>query len=88
MVLAPIIVRFIRTWKHNRDLKKAKKFTETTVEGFWETYYLATTYHGRYRIQRVLDLSKEYDVDIDPKVLGMYEFMMITVPYKAYSILN
>lgn len=88
MGLLSIIANFIRTWKYRRDLKKAKKFTETTVEGFWETYYLATTYHGRYRIQRVLELSKKYDVDIDPKILGMYEFMMITVPYKAYSILN
>lgn len=88
MGLFQLINSLLKRWKYSRDLKKATQFTEDTADGFWETFHLITTFHGRYRINKILRAAQQDEIYVDPKILGMYEFMMATVPYQMFSILN
>lgn len=82
------IRRFLRKWEYNREIQKAKKFTEDTAAGFWELYNEAITFHGRYRLSKIISAADQRELDVDDKVLSLYKIVMMITPYKTYAILN
>jgi len=72
----------------NRDFKKAKRIVEDAADTFWESYCLMTTFHGRRKVQKILDALEKGTIEMDPKVAMMYSHLLDTVPYQLYATLN
>lgn len=78
----------IENWRYNRDAEKARKNTEFVVEGFWEAFFVATTFHGRYKMSKVCISADAGEIEVDPKVIGFFKFLIVNVPYRIYANLN
>jgi len=82
------LYKFIQEWLYDRKIRKAEKETEFVADSFVELYRLATTFHGRYNLSRIIEAADEGDLDIDPNVLHMYRFLLVFTPFQMYAILN
>ena len=75
-------------WRQKRAFKKSKKFTEDAADGFWELFHLAVTYHGRFYLTQVVKAAEADEIYVEPKVLGLYKYVLMAAPYKVYATIN
>lgn len=74
--------------RYNRAVEKAREETETVADGFWELYQFATTYHGRRQLSKVILAADRGGIEVAPKVLSLYKYLLITSPHQDHSVLN
>lgn len=75
-------------WNYNRKVKESQTETEKVADGFWELYHLAATFHGRLQLMHVVIAADNEEVEADPKVIGLYRYVLLTAPYAAYATFN
>lgn len=81
-------MKWIKEQKQDRQIEKARKFSENAAFGFWELYYLALTFHGRRSINQVIQAAEEGKVEVNPQLLDLYRLVMTIAPYHIASMLN
>lgn len=75
-------------WQLDKKIEDSKKETETVANGFWELYHLAATFHGRLLLMNVITAADNDEIEADPKVIGLYRYVLLTAPYTAYAVFN
>lgn len=83
------LIRFmVQLFQRRSELRNAEQITLDTAAGFWALYHYALTFHGRYHLVNVINAANQGDLEVDPKVLGMYRLVLSIAPYQMYAIIN